>query len=201
MGSGQSLEDQVFELRFNAKQLARESGKCAKAEKAERLKVKKAIQAGNNDIARIHAENAIRQKSQSLNFLRLSSRMEAVSQRLKSAASIQTLNKNMVGVNKTLKTALQKMDLEQISKTMDKFEQNLEEMDITSSVMESSIQQGMGSLVQEDHVDGLLREVADEHGLEIQQDLDDASVPRQQREVEQEEDDLERRFNELKQGN
>ena len=88
--------------------------------------------------------------------------------------------------------------LEEISKTMDQFEKNLEEMDITSSVMETSIQQGMGSLVQEDHVDGLLREVADEHGLELQQDLDDASVPAGRRQVEEDEDELQRRFNELK---
>ena len=39
--------------------------------------------------ARIYAENAIRQKSQSLNYLRMASRIDAVSQRVQTAVSMQ----------------------------------------------------------------------------------------------------------------
>ena len=62
-----------------------------KEEKAEKLKLKKAIEKGNMEVklsmvlilmmqyfpfkvAKIHAENAIRQKNQSLNYLRMSAR-------------------------------------------------------------------------------------------------------------------------------
>jgi charged multivesicular body protein 1 len=44
----------------------------------EIAKTKKAIQKGNTEVARIHAENAIRQKSQALNYLRMSARVDAV---------------------------------------------------------------------------------------------------------------------------
>jgi division protein CdvB (Snf7/Vps24/ESCRT-III family) len=39
--------------------------------------------------ARIHAENAIRQKNQALNFLRFASRVDAVAQRVQSAVSMK----------------------------------------------------------------------------------------------------------------
>uniref|UniRef100_A0A8D0AUF2 Charged multivesicular body protein 1B n=1 Tax=Sander lucioperca TaxID=283035 RepID=A0A8D0AUF2_SANLU len=67
-----NMEKQLFNLKFAAKELQRNSKKCDKEEKAEKTKVKKAIQKGNMEVARIHAENAIRQKNQSVNFLRMS---------------------------------------------------------------------------------------------------------------------------------
>lgn len=51
----------------------------------EKQKCKKAIQKGNVEGGRIHAENAIRQKNQSLNYLRMSARVDAVASRVQSA--------------------------------------------------------------------------------------------------------------------
>jgi len=67
-----SMEKHLFNLKFAAKELERNSKKCDKEEKAEKLKLKKAIEKGNMEVAKIHAENAIRQKNQSLNYLRMS---------------------------------------------------------------------------------------------------------------------------------
>lgn len=67
------------------KELERNSKKCEKEEKAEKLKCKKAITKGNIEGARIHAENAIRQKNQALNYLRMSARVDAVASRVQTA--------------------------------------------------------------------------------------------------------------------
>jgi len=67
------------------KELERNSKKCEKEEKLEKQKCKKAIQKGNVEVGRIHAENAIRQKNQSLNYLRMSARVDAVASRVQSA--------------------------------------------------------------------------------------------------------------------
>mmetsp|Transcript_13307 Transcript_13307/g.40264 ORF Transcript_13307/g.40264 Transcript_13307/m.40264 type:complete len:95 (-) Transcript_13307:658-942(-) len=76
------LEDQIFNLRFTSKQLQRASKKAEKDEKAERLKVKRAIEKGNMEGAKIYAQNAIRKKSEATNYLRLGSRLDAVVSRL-----------------------------------------------------------------------------------------------------------------------
>lgn len=83
--------DHLFNLKFAAKELDRNSKKCEKEEKMEKLKAKKAIQKGNLEVARIHAENAIRQKNQSVNYLRMSARVDAVASRVQSALTTRNV--------------------------------------------------------------------------------------------------------------
>lgn len=52
-----AMEKHLFNLKFAAKDLERNSKKCDKEEKIEKNKLKKAIEKGNMDVARIHAEN------------------------------------------------------------------------------------------------------------------------------------------------
>jgi charged multivesicular body protein 1 len=63
--------DQIFNLKFTSKQLVRQAKKAEKEERSETMKVKKAIEKGNMDGARIYAQNAIRKKSEQLNYLRV----------------------------------------------------------------------------------------------------------------------------------
>lgn len=50
--------------------------------------------------ARIFAESAIRDKNTALNYLRLSSRIDAVAQRVNTAVKMQNLTKDMSGIVK-----------------------------------------------------------------------------------------------------
>ena len=45
-----SMEKHLFKLKFAAKELERCSKKCDKEEKAEKLKLKKAIEKGNTEV-------------------------------------------------------------------------------------------------------------------------------------------------------
>jgi hypothetical protein len=83
------LLDQIFNLKFTSKQLVRAARKCEKEEKDEKLKIKKAIEKGNMDGAKIYAQNAIRKKNEALNYLRLGSRLDAVVSRLDQQAKMQ----------------------------------------------------------------------------------------------------------------
>lgn len=73
-------------------------------------------------MARIHAENAIRQKSQSLNYLRMSARVDAVASRVQTALTTRQVTNSMAGVVKAMDAAMKGMNLEKISGLMDKFE-------------------------------------------------------------------------------
>lgn len=88
--------EHLFNLKFAVKELERNSKKCEKQEKLEKAKTKKAIQKGNMDVARIHAENAIRQKSQSVNYLRMSARVDAVASRVQSALTTRNVRISLV---------------------------------------------------------------------------------------------------------
>merc|ERR1719229_1605627 len=98
--------DQIFNLKFTSKQLVRASRKCEKEEKNDKAKVKKAIEKGNIEGAKIYAQNAIRKKSEALNFLKLASRLDGVVSRLDTQAMMNTVNYNMAGIVKSLDRAL-----------------------------------------------------------------------------------------------
>lgn len=85
-----------MELKMTSKSLQRQSKKCEKEEKSEKLKVKKAIEKGNMDGARIYAENAIRKRSEQMNYLRLASRLDAVVARLDTQVKILSFRFSIV---------------------------------------------------------------------------------------------------------
>jgi charged multivesicular body protein 1 len=171
MGHGQSMEDHLINLRLSAKQLAREAKKCESNAAANKLKCKSAMEKGNMDGARIYAETAIRDKNQSLNYLRLSSRIDAVSQRVNTAVKMKTLTKDMSGIVNNMQDVMKSMNIEKITAVMDKFEKQFEDLDLTTGVMEQSMQQSTAQTMPETQVESLMQQVADEHGLEFQSDI------------------------------
>lgn len=74
-----------------------------------------ALQQGNTDGARIYAANAIRKKSEALNLLRLSSRIDAVSSRVETAVTMRQVTGNMTSVVRGMEKAMDSMNLERVS--------------------------------------------------------------------------------------
>ncbi|KAF4519956.1 hypothetical protein B566_EDAN005455 [Ephemera danica] len=193
--------ENLFNLKFAVKELERNSKRCDKEEKAEKLKCKKAIQKGNIEGARIHAENAIRQKNQSLNYLRMSARVDAVASRVQTALTTRKVTQSMAGVVKAMDSAMKSMNLEKISTLMDKFEHQFEDLDVQSSYMENAMSQTTTTTVPQNDVEGLMQQVADEAGLELKMEL-----PQEQlgtigasTQVSQEQDELTQRLARLRQ--
>lgn len=163
----EKMEKSLFNLKFASKNLSRESKKCEKEEKAEKTKVKTAIQKNNTEGARIHAENAIRNHNQALNYLRMSARVDAVAARVQTALQTQRVTKNMVNVCRAMEGAMASMNLEKITEMMDRFEQQFENLDVQSNMMESTMQGTTTQFVPENDVNQLMQQQADEAGIEL----------------------------------
>lgn len=129
-----SLEDQLFDLKFTSKQLLNFSKKCDKEEKLAKAQLKKAIQSGNMDSSRIYAENAIRKKNESLNYMKMSSRIDAVAARVQTAVTTQSVTASMGNVVKGMAAAMKSMNLERVSNLMDQFEKEFQSLDVQSQV-------------------------------------------------------------------
>ena len=173
--SSAQMEKHLFNLKFASKQLLRDSKKAEKEEKVEKTKLKKAIEKGNMEVARIHAENAIRQKSQAVNYLRMSARVDAVAQRVQTAVTTKRVTNSMSGVVKAMDSAMRSMNLEKISGLMDKFEKEFEDLDVQTSVMEGAMNTTTATNIPQDAVEGLMKQTADEAGLDLQQELPGAA--------------------------
>lgn len=161
------MEDTIFQLKFTTKQLERFSKKAEKDEKIQQGKIKKALQQKNVEGARIYAENAIRKKNESLNYLRLASRVDAVASKLQTAMQMKQVTKNMSGVVKGLDKAVQSMELQKITATMEKFESLFEDLDVNSQVLDTAMGDATTISTPSNQVDALIHQVAEESGLEM----------------------------------
>ncbi|TDL29678.1 hypothetical protein BD410DRAFT_780154 [Rickenella mellea] len=166
-----SLEKNLFQLKFTAKTLNRQAKKAQKDENSEKAKVKKALQQGNTDGARIYASNAIRKKSEALNLLRLASRLDAVSSRVETAVTMRQVTGNMTSVVRGMDKAMESMNLERISLVMDKFESQFADLDVQTSYMEDTMSSTTAVSTPQDQIDLLMQQMADEAKIELQQDL------------------------------
>ena len=161
------IEDQIFQLKFTAKQLEKLAQKAQKQQTEERAKVKKALEAKNVEGAQIYAENSIRKKNEYLNYLRLASRVDAVASKVKSAVAMQSVARNIGSVTKSLESAMASLDLEKVSKIMDNFEKQFTDLDVKSGVLESTMSSATTLTTPQNDVDSLIKQVAEENGLEI----------------------------------
>ncbi|TCD69868.1 Vacuolar-sorting protein SNF7 [Steccherinum ochraceum] len=189
------LEQTLFQLKFTAKTLQRQAKKAQKDESAEKSRLKKALQQGNNDGARIYAANAIRKNHEALNLLRLSSRVDAVASRVETAVTMRQVTGNMTSVVKGMDKAMESMNLDRISIVMDKFESQFADLDVQTSYMEDTMASTTATSTPQDEVEALMKQTAEEANIELQHDLaskDLASVPdlSQKEQPVREEDDM-----------
>ncbi|KAG7810552.1 hypothetical protein KL921_003047 [Ogataea angusta] len=150
--------------------------KTGKEEQAEKNKVKKALIQGNNDIAQIYAQNAIRKGQERLNLLRLASRIDAVASRIQTAVTMRSVTNNMAHVVRGMDKAMETMNLEKITMVMDKFEEQFEDLESSTNYYET-VSNDMNAVSQpQDQVDQLMSQIADEAGLELKHKIGDTVV-------------------------
>lgn len=74
-----------------------------------------------------------------MNFLRLSSRIDAVASRLETAIRMQQVSAAMGQTVKGMTNVMKSMEVDKIANTMDNFERLFEDMDVRSGYMESTV--------------------------------------------------------------
>ena len=102
------LQKQLFDIKFTAKQLERESKKAEKRQAEHMAKLKTAIEKQDMERAKTCAENAMREKQQSLSLLKLASRMDGVAQRIQQALTMGNISKVSVPESKHCKKTAHK---------------------------------------------------------------------------------------------
>lgn len=97
----------------------------------------------------------------------MKSRIDACASRVETAVRMGQVTGSMQGVVKGMDRSLASMDIDQISKLMDKFEQQFEDMDVKTQYMEGSMNATTATSTPSEQVDTLITMVADENNLEL----------------------------------
>eukprot|EP00494_Astrolonche_serrata_P034427 UN34696 len=102
--------------------------------------------------------------------------MDAIAARIKTAIDMKHMTSTMKNVTVSMTAVMNSTNIEQISKTMDQFEDQFEQMDLNSQYMEQAIDSSTQRTMPESQVDGLMQEIADENGLEFESAMADTDL-------------------------
>lgn len=167
MGGGEKLLEQIFNLRFAAKQLNKSAAKAEREHKAEKDKCLAAMKKGHDDIAKLHAESAIRKHNEQLNCLRLASRLDAVVSKLDTQAKMQGVSRTMAGIVETMNKALAANQLDRVYETMRQFEKANESLDVQAGVISDAMGTQAAMSTPADAVDTFMQQLRDEANLQV----------------------------------
>lgn len=161
------MQEVIFKMRFTSKTVGRQAAKSQKQIAIEEKKAKEAMAKNNIEGARIHAENAIRNQSEALSYLKLQSQLEAVAAKLQSQQVRVQVSDSMLAVTANLDQALATMDVTQISYVMEKFIGQSDDLVLATKVMDSAIGESTSSATPQGQVNELLQKIADENNLDV----------------------------------
>lgn len=125
--------------------------------------------------AKIHAENAIRKKNEALNYLKMSSRLDAVIARLDQQNTLTQVNKSAAGITKSINALLSKTSVNKIQTNMSDFERALQDLDVATASMDNSMSQQAAVLHNEKECNSLLQQLIDENKMDISLSAPNAS--------------------------
>merc|ERR1712159_627429 len=180
------MQEMVFGLKLQAKELSRSAQKSAKASAAEKKKIKKALEQGNMEAARLYTENTIRKNRENMNYQKLSARAKAVASKLDSAVQINRVSAKMSKITQKLGPTMNAMSTPEVAKNMGDFESMFEDMEVREQMMGDAIDGTTTNMIPEDEVSALLSAEAAAHNIEIGHLLPDAVVPGAQGDAAQE---------------
>ncbi|CAG9580773.1 putative vesicular protein trafficking mediator [Leishmania major strain Friedlin] len=167
MGKEDKMYDILFNMKFASKQMSKSAAASEKAAEREKLNVKRALEKGNPEAARIYAENAIRKRNEGLNYLRLASRLDVASSRIQTAMQMKMVTKTMSTTVKGMDKILTSMDPMRIAKVMDAFEQQVSAMDVNLGTMDTAFESSSAGTVPVAQVDSLMEQLAAENNIDL----------------------------------
>lgn len=156
-----------FNLKFQAKQLNKAAAKAEKEHDANKKKVAARIAKGDLETAKIFAADAIRKRNESLGYMRMASRIDAVRNRVEAMKANQQVVKALPGVVKGIEKSMESMNLQQMTAVMDKFSSQFEDLEVQSEYVQSTMSSATTLSTPQDQVDALIEMTAQEHALNL----------------------------------
>jgi charged multivesicular body protein 1 len=117
--------------------------------------------------SRIHAENAIRKKNDSLNFLLFSSKLDATASQIQTASRTETITWEFSHLLPQLEDVMRNMNIENVGHTSE-FERLYDDILVATKYVCDSLESSTSVSAPRTFVDELLSQIASEHNIEVQ---------------------------------
>jgi charged multivesicular body protein 2A len=151
--------------------LDRERAKMEQQEKKVIADIKKLAKDNQMDAVKIMAKDLVRTRRQVRKFMLMKANIQAVSLKIQTLKSQNTMAQAMKGVSKAMSNMNRQMNLPQIQQILHEFEKQSEIMDMKEEMINDVIDDAMEDEGDEEEGDAIVAQVLDELGLQLTDQL------------------------------
>ncbi|KAF8964637.1 Snf7-domain-containing protein [Flammula alnicola] len=159
------------------RELDRERTKLEQSEKKLIMDIKKSAKAGQLNACKVMAKDLVRTRRYVHKFYQMRTQLQAVSLRIQTLRSNQQMAEAMRGATRAMASMNRGLNLPSIQKIMNDFEKESSMMDMKEEMMSDAVDDVMDAEEdEEEEGDKILKEVLDEIGVDLSQQLTDAPI-------------------------
>jgi len=151
--------------------LDRERMKMEQQEKKVIADIKKLAKENQMDAVKIMAKDLVRTRRQSRKFMLMKANIQAVSLKIQTLKSQNTMAQAMKGVSRAMMNMNRQMNMPQIQQILHEFEKQSEIMDMKEEMINDAIDDAMEDEGDEEEGDAIVAQVLDELGLQLNDQL------------------------------
>ena len=129
------------------------------------------------DSVKIMAKDLVRTRRYVKKFILMKANIQAISLKVQTLKSQNAMAMAMKGVTRALQSMNRQMNLPQIARIMQEFEKQSDMMDMKEDMMNEVIDDAMGDEEDEEETDAVVKQVLDELGVQLNQQLSDLPSP------------------------
>ncbi|KAH9174243.1 vacuolar sorting protein DID4 [Lactarius sanguifluus] len=158
------------------RELDRERTKLEQSEKKLVMDIKKSAKAGQLNACKVMAKDLVRTRRYVQKFYQMRTQLQAVGLRIQTLRSNQQMADAMRGATRAMKSMNRGLNLPQIQRIMNEFERESATMDMKEEMMSDAVDDVMDDDLEDEEEEGdkILKQVLDEIGVGISQQLAEA---------------------------
>lgn len=192
-----------FQARFQAKQARREAQKAAKQDPILKKQIQDLLKKGETQKAYQKAKMLLSKQALAQQMDQMADMAELSAAQIQANNSMNRMTQMMAQSSRTMNVAQKNTNPEKTLVTLEQFKQQNEEYAMSNGIYQDAITQSTSTQVGEDAVHELLGKLADDAGLELSKELNQATPsnaePQQTNEpTAEEEDKLQQRLRALR---
>lgn len=153
------------------REVDRERMQLQNSEKKLIMEIKKLAKQNQMDAVKVLAKSLVRNRHAVTKLYQLKSQLQAVSLRIQTLKSTQSMADAMRGATKAMGAMNKRMNLPALQKIMMEFERQNERMEMTQEIMGDAIDDAMEGEGEEEESEELVNQVLDEIGINLDTDL------------------------------
>ena len=176
------MNEALMNMKMKSKQFARESTKSDKEKDKNILKAKECMKKGNEEGARLFLDLANQKKAESLQYLKMSARLDHLSASIKSKTNSMQMVQELDRFTPLLMMQSENMPIEDMYKKLNDFSSAYDNLTVKGQIMDETMENTLGEKGTTRNVDQMMNELK----VEIQMEMGMAAPNQPIKEVQQE---------------